>query len=1293
MRYSPRSEYTVSEPLSLQRAIPKLAITIIAALALLVFVMFPYVVSGSALSVWVSCLGLYLLACLPDDFHPASFCHAYRGLSVMTLLLIQGMAATLLLLLAGCVLAFGLRLYLVYRYAPQDKNLRNLAETIAQSTVQTAVAALIGWGVYRVLNGQMPLTTLAPGNSPALVIMLLTYGLVSQSIRHFMLTRLHHVVYEPIWTAKQRPLLFTELTILPMIVLLPIILYSSGLTVYMALMLITMTFAIYQYQSGLIAWQSRIVYKQSTELVRKLALVNQSAQNAMFRVDLELALQAACKTAISVTQADRAAIFIADRESDSISLVESVGLNEIEQAAGYHLKFPKQQFETTGSIVVHDTQLATPRDPLAIFNQPIKPRAFAEIPLQSGEALLGYLVVYHNQPYPYNKTELELLDILANRIAASLDNNHLLDTLEFHAFEMTHLVHLSRISTASLKLNQVAADVTGVLRQMSAMDWAMIALLNDSSSMMEIIGFSGHTGTEEVDTLQYRLPAFPEVIAIRNNEDPRLRFLRLDDPGLSPALQDYMANLLLRSLVIAPMIVQQGVFGVVFLGTTAARSLSERESQLIEAATNQVATQIYNAQLYHETYNTLRRQLEQIALIRDIVQRISSSRDFNAIIQDVFEAAIKTTQADRVSLSLLTEDDDFWVIEQTFGEHASPRQAHARPKDSNGLGQVMQTGEMLIVDNATDMPAYRSLLAVPLEWNNAVVGVLNVSSRNPEFFKPEQLDFLKNLGSHTIISIQNERLLNELEYQVDVLTNLRELALALSTVVDTSSVARKVIVTARTLLHSQYAAIFQCGPQRNRPTMLLEQISEGSQSITTAQSIVVADLAQQVASGGLLRTVENSSVTYADQLPSGLQYISLAAVPIKRRGEVFQVLCLGFDEERRLTSREINTLSLLASQASAHLENAGLHEEIHDVNSRLRAILDSTRDGVILLDERGRILEVNPSAQRLMGINLSDHVHEPLANVLLQYTETSDEGQAGYSREELTHLARITRLSPQGITRREFARNINPNQRLYIEEVGSPVIDESNHLIGRLMVLRDITEEKRLEEYRTEIASMAVHDLRAPLASIINALQIASERIDAPNGIPVVKRTINLGLTNADDMMGQVNTLLDIRKGREMALERSPTSIEQLIELARLRLMPLAEKANIKIDVVLSPNLPNAYVDPGKIGRVLQNLIDNAIRFTPAEKSVQISVDYWGSKQKLLVRVADSGPGIPEKDRARVFDQYWQSKEHKPLRGTKGSGIGLAFCKLALEAHGERIWVESVSPLPGACFAFTLPVG
>lgn len=1269
----------------------RLLIILLPLLALMVSLLVPPSPLAGRILVILGCLDLFLLPAALGSHRTRFLAQTFANLAVMTAWLSEGMLPAAVILVLGSLLSVAMQ-SLNNRAGAQGERPPIIPRTV-EAALQTALTVLLAGLAYSGLNGVIPLQKITAEEILPLVILALVYGLVAEGLNYLVARWVHRQPYTWLWLPARRNDLLSSLLLLPMVIVLPVVLAGSGVPTFLLTVLVTIGLGFYQFQTYVHFYTSQHERQKSAELVRKLALVNQTAQNAMFRVDQELALQTACSTAASITQAEQAALFVTERDSETLSLVESVGFTEDEQARGLNLSLDLEDSFDTAPVVVNDAANFTGANPLAAFTRQLKVASFAVAPLLSGNALLGYLAVYHREHHEYTSSELELINILTDRIAAALDNAHLLDTLEFHAFEMTHLVHLSRISTASLKLEQVAADVTSVLRQMSAMDWAMIALLDDTHVLMNVVGFSGITTNSEVETFQYKLPQFEEVIAIRNQSIPRPRFIRNDEPGLSSPLRSYMEIHALRSLVIAPMVAHESTFGVVFLGTTAVRILTERESQLIEAAANQVATQIYNAQLYYETHNNLRHQLEQAALIRDIVERIASSRDFNATVQDMFEAAARTTGADVVLLALRTEADDMWTIEQGYHEGQAERRYGQRQLNEGIIGEVIRRGRRVLIsvglsDSSPDA-VYPSWLALPLQRDQAIVGVLAVGSLQADFFKESQFDFLNNLGNHATISIQNERLLDELTYQVDVLTNLRGLSLSFPKVLDTHSVARKVIQTAMAIMHSHYAALFQTGKQW---PSILEQVSRNGESLTTEQRAVVMDLAQQASSAHQMAVLTDVASARAAQLPDGIPYDFLVAAPIKRGDEVYHVLCLGFSEQQNLTELELNTLSLLAAQASVHLENADLNEEIHSVNSRLRAILDSTRDGVILLDDTGHIIEFNPAGERLMGINLAEHINENLASVLLRYSESSTEKQAGYSREELMKLARIARLGSQGITRREFSRVVNANQTMYIEEVGSPVFDDANHPIGRLMVLRDITEEKKLEEYRNEITGMAVHDLRAPLSAIINALQIASERIDTPNGIPVVKRTIEMGLSNADDMLTQVNTLLDIRKGREMTLDRTPTNIEEVIELARLRLAGSADKANIKIEVVIQPGLPAVNIDPVKIGRVFQNLIDNAIRFTPSGKIIRISVDLWGSNGKLLVRVADSGPGIPEKERSRVFEQYWQSKKNKPLRGSKGTGIGLAFCKLVLEAHGERIWVEPISPLPGACFAFTLPL-
>ena len=103
-------------------------------------------------------------------------------------------------------------------------------------------------------------------------------------------------------------------------------------------------------------------------------------------------------------------------------------------------------------------------------------------------------------------------------------------------------------------------------------------------------------------------------------------------------------------------------------------------------------------------------------------------------------------------------------------------------------------------------------------------------------------------------------------------------------------------------------------------------------------------------------------------------------------------------------------------------------------------------------------------------------------------------------------------------------------------------------------------------------------------------------------------------------------------------------------------------------------------------------LLAAAVAASTAPAFAAAPVEARTESGELLVNVQDTGPGIPVENQAMVFEQYWQDKGNQPLRGSKGSGIGLAFCQRVLDAHGERIWVEDEGPLSGASFAFTLPI-
>lgn len=494
---------------------------------------------------------------------------------------------------------------------------------------------------------------------------------------------------------------------------------------------------------------------------------------------------------------------------------------------------------------------------------------------------------------------------------------------------------------------------------------------------------------------------------------------------------------------------------------------------------------------------------------------------------------------------------------------------------------------------------------------------------------------------------------------------------------------------------------------------MIEHLSSHSDLQTVVKTIAVCASSLFGAHGIWLLNAATRNLTFLtpDPPPDTLQQHAQAALtqqqiqvfhdptttvcaPLPRQQGMTDVLCLWYREPRQWSSDELGLLAGFSVLAAHYLDDAILYEANMVANNRTQALLNSTRDGVLLLDREGILIECNPSAERLLGIDREMFIGKHFVAMLFQLMEANEVNGMGYSRAELTHLARQLRTEPERITRRQFERAGNP-QPVHIEEIGSPLIDQTGQIVGRLLVMRDITEQKLLTEFRNEIMSMAVHDLRGPLAAIISGLSFVIDELQTMNDTEVMTTTLNWSLESATSLLRLVESLLDINKleNRQMPLEQVAISVPDLVESAYRALANTIKNAEIQFTADLDPALPALYADQELMRRVLLNLLDNAVRYTPAGERVHLTVTVSPSEMdKAIFRLADSGPGIPEDERERVFERFRQVKANTPLRGSKGSGLGLTFCKLAIEVHGGTIWVEADSALPGACFAFTVPL-
>ena len=233
--------------------------------------------------------------------------------------------------------------------------------------------------------------------------------------------------------------------------------------------------------------------------------------------------------------------------------------------------------------------------------------------------------------------------------------------------------------------------------------------------------------------------------------------------------------------------------------------------------------------------------------------------------------------------------------------------------------------------------------------------------------------------------------------------------------------------------------------------------------------------------------------------------------------------------------------------------------------------------------------------------------------------------------------------------------------------------------------LRDISERKALDVLREDMMSMIYHDLRSPLANIISSLDILDTLLPKNSSITPV---FQIAMRSTDRMQRLINSLLDIKRLEAGQPITNPklTNMNILLQESVEALEPTISSKHQKILLDIHPDLPQLYADEGMLKRVVINLLENAIKFSPLDGDILLAAS--SDDGQLFISIKDSGPGIPDDAQDRIFNKFTRL-DAKSF--PKGIGLGLAFCKLAVNAHNGKIWVESTIG-QGSQFNISLPL-
>jgi signal transduction histidine kinase len=252
----------------------------------------------------------------------------------------------------------------------------------------------------------------------------------------------------------------------------------------------------------------------------------------------------------------------------------------------------------------------------------------------------------------------------------------------------------------------------------------------------------------------------------------------------------------------------------------------------------------------------------------------------------------------------------------------------------------------------------------------------------------------------------------------------------------------------------------------------------------------------------------------------------------------------------------------------------------------------------------------------------------------------------------------------------------------------APVLDSQDRLLGRMLVFRDITREREVEQMKTDFVSIVSHELRTPLTSIIGYGELLAES-EADRLTDQGRRYLDVIRRNAQREMRLVGDLLLLVRIQEGTFRIEPEEVdlrrivEQAVEAAR----PAAAKREIQLTANAS-STPSFEGDPHRLGQVVDNLLSNAIKFTP--KGGEVSVRLGSSNGVAAIEVTDTGTGIPEDEQEFLFDRLYRASS-AAASAVPGVGLGLTIVKAIVDAHDGRVTLES-EPGVGATFRVELPV-
>lgn len=676
----------------------------------------------------------------------------------------------------------------------------------------------------------------------------------------------------------------------------------------------------------------------------------------------------------------------------------------------------------------------------------------------------------------------------------------------------------------------------------------------------------------------------------------------------------------------------------------------------------------------------------RLDLLYAISRELSADLEIHQILEHVLAVTVASVGASQGSLFLFDEEEqveNFFIIDNfEMEERSQPTVEAIMERGLVGWVRKNRRGT-LVEDTAVDERWYNgeehpeirqagSAIAVPLQLPDQLIGILTITSPQPGFFEQSDVAMLSILADQAAFAIDNARLFKAEQKRRRLADTLISIARTINSTLNLNEVLNLILEQLDLLIDYDVSSILLYDEDNERlsisavhglkqaetvlgMTIPLQEQAPSQRAITGKEPVVVSDTAAE---------------PYWIQTPPTQELRSWIGLPLIAQEQVIGLLTIGSCRPEAYTETNLADIAAFADHAAIAVANAQTVARLQNAETSYANLFEDSSDLIIITTYQGQILNLNRKAcqmlQRskdvLLGADITT-IDAKLHAYLVEQTKRLREGKEAFIELDLT-VAPVISLEL-------IARQVHYTGKDCVQWVG-----------------RDISARKEAERMREDLVNMVVHDLRGPIGNLINAIELLAMLLGpSQEENPNLTRVLKMARHSGQEVRDLVDSMLDVSRleqGR-VPLQREAVNIETMIAAVQEQIMPRAVSKNMSITFNPLPDLPPVWIDGSMIRRVLINLLDNAVKYTP--NGGQVALTTAVEEETLHFTVTDNGPGISPADQTRIFEKF--SRGSNEEAAPPGVGLGLAFCSLAAQAHGGHITLES-SGIPGQGSAFHL---